>query len=200
MRNYMGNYDPFSYQPMMRSYYMGVQFPQTIQRLQRDNPEFANHIGAVYQFSNWLQQKLPDVYSQILANAPNLLNAGDVVLSGKMGSTAVNRPGMSGLGQMDFETGIPNEPASSGSSGSLTAQVTEWGKMIADFGKTYLTYDAQKKLLNANIKRAEQGLPPLDASAYGVGVNVGLTPQTQNLVIMALIGFGLFAAFKAVRK
>ena len=39
-------------------------------------------------------------------------------------------------------------------------------------------------LIQLNIKRAEGGLPPIDIASYsGIGVNVGLSPQTRNLLI-----------------
>lgn len=39
-------------------------------------------------------------------------------------------------------------------------------------------------LIQLNIKRAEDGLPPIDIASYsGIGVNVGLSPQTRNLLI-----------------
>jgi hypothetical protein len=48
----------------------------------------------------------------------------------------------------------------------------------------------QLQLMNLNIERAKQGLPPLDIAQYtGVGVNVGLSPATQQLVMV--LGLGL---------
>jgi hypothetical protein len=41
-----------------------------------------------------------------------------------------------------------------------------------------------QQLNQINVARARQGLPPIDTSRYtGMGVNVGLTPQTQQLVM-----------------
>jgi len=40
------------------------------------------------------------------------------------------------------------------------------------------------QLNQINVERAKLGLPPIDTSAYtGVGVRVGLAPQTQQLLI-----------------
>jgi len=48
----------------------------------------------------------------------------------------------------------------------------------------------QLELMNLNIERAKQGLPPIDIAQYtGVGVNVGLSPATQQLVLV--LGLGL---------
>jgi len=52
-----------------------------------------------------------------------------------------------------------------------------------------MTYQ-QQQLMTLNIERAKQGLPPLDIAQYtGVGVNVGLSPATQQLVMV--LGLGL---------
>ena len=41
-----------------------------------------------------------------------------------------------------------------------------------------------QQLNQINVARARQGLPPIDTSRYtGMGVNLGLTPQTQQLVM-----------------
>jgi hypothetical protein len=50
----------------------------------------------------------------------------------------------------------------------------------------------QMQLMNLNVQRARQGLPPIDVAAYaGAGVNVGLSAGTQQLVTyagLALVG------------
>lgn len=40
--------------------------------------------------------------------------------------------------------------------------------------------DQQRKILQIQIDRAKAGLSPLDASQYGMGVNVGLSPDTLS--------------------
>ena len=54
----------------------------------------------------------------------------------------------------------------------------------------------QRSLMQLNIERARQGQPPIDINAYtGVGVNVGLSQGTQQLVMyggLALIAVYLF--------
>ena len=54
----------------------------------------------------------------------------------------------------------------------------------------------QRQILAVQQQRMAAGLPPLDASQYGVGVSVGLSSQTQML---ALAGVGL-AAFLLLGK
>ncbi len=43
----------------------------------------------------------------------------------------------------------------------------------------------QKQILGVQMDRARQGLPPLDMSQYGMGVNIGLSPQTLNTLLLA---------------
>jgi len=42
----------------------------------------------------------------------------------------------------------------------------------------------QVQLMQLNIERAKNGLPPIDIASYsGIGVNVGISPATRNLII-----------------
>ena len=45
----------------------------------------------------------------------------------------------------------------------------------------YMT-DYQRRLLNLQLDRARQGLPPLSSSQIGLGVNVGLSPETLKAI------------------
>lgn len=59
----------------------------------------------------------------------------------------------------------------------------------------------QNQLMKLNIERAKQGLPPIDINAYtGVGVNVGLSQGTQQLVTYALLGVGAFLLLNMYRR
>ena len=51
----------------------------------------------------------------------------------------------------------------------------------------------QRELMNLNIERAKKGLPPIDITQYsGVGVNVGLSSSTQQMVLMLGAGVLLY--------
>jgi hypothetical protein len=60
----------------------------------------------------------------------------------------------------------------------------------------------QYQLMNENVRRARQGLPPIDVAQYaGAGVNVGLSAGTQQLVTYAgLALIGLVLLNMATRK
>lgn len=55
------------------------------------------------------------------------------------------------------------------------------------------------QLNQINVERAKMGLPPIDTSQYtGMGVRVGLAPQTQQLIIyggLALLAVMVFQGF-----
>jgi hypothetical protein len=52
--------------------------------------------------------------------------------------------------------------------------------------------------MQLNIARAEKGLPPIDIASYsGIGVNVGLSPATRNLLIYG--GIALIAVLFLTR-
>lgn len=61
--------------------------------------------------------------------------------------------------------------------------------------------DQQRRLLNVQIDRAQKGLPPLDLTNYtGVGVRVGLSPQTQQLVIYGGLALLALLLFRSIRR
>ncbi len=50
---------------------------------------------------------------------------------------------------------------------------------VKEVGSSVLNYRSQKKILDAQVKRAESGLPPLNAQSYVPSVNTGgaLSPE-----------------------
>lgn len=58
--------------------------------------------------------------------------------------------------------------------------------------------DYQRKILNLQLDRAAKGLPALDASAFGVGVNVGLSPDVKKLLLLG--GAALLAVLVLKRR
>jgi hypothetical protein len=57
----------------------------------------------------------------------------------------------------------------------------------------------QREILQIQLERARQGLPPLDNSAFGAQVSVGLDSSTRNILMIggaALIGLLAWRAFK----
>ena len=90
---------------------------------------------------------------------------------------------------IDEDTGrvVEGEPSQGG--------VSSWVELIGKGLTAAQTY----QLNQINVERARMGLPPIDTSAYtGVGVRVGLAPQTQQLIIyggLALLAVMVFQGF-----
>ena len=66
-----------------------------------------------------------------------------------------------------------------------------WADTAQKIFSALVMSEQQRQLMQLNIERAKQGLPPIDISRYsGVGVNVGLSAGTQQLVTYALLAGG----------
>lgn len=74
---------------------------------------------------------------------------------------------------------------------------TSW----ADVVKQGLTAVQTFQLNQINVERAKLGLPPIDTSAYtGMGVRVGLAPQTQQLLIYGGLALLAVMVFNTLAK
>jgi hypothetical protein len=68
-----------------------------------------------------------------------------------------------------------------------------WADTLGRIVPLLLGTAQQAQLLQVQVDRARKGLQPLNASQYAAGVNVGLAPQTQTFVYIALaVAAGLF--------
>lgn len=200
----MPAYNPYTYQPMMQSYFMGRPMPAEVSQAAQSNPEAAKHIVSVWQFMTWLNQSFPQLYNAL---APRVKEPATVVTSGAISPTPTasgSKPkNLSGLGQADpLENAVSNANTiySAESAGGSSGILSDWGRTISDIAGKYLVIDQQRKLIDLNIKRAEQGLPPIDSTNYGAAVAVGLSPQTQQLAYLALGGLVVVGLLGALRS
>lgn len=71
-----------------------------------------------------------------------------------------------------------------------------WWETWSRIASSVVMAKQQRDLMQINVDRAKKGLPPLDMAQYtGVGVQVGLSSQTQQLVTyggLALLAFLVF--------
>jgi hypothetical protein len=59
-----------------------------------------------------------------------------------------------------------------------------WTDTYGRIASSLLMTVQQYQLINLNTERAKKGLPPVDIASYsGVGVNIGISPSTQQLLI-----------------
>lgn len=65
---------------------------------------------------------------------------------------------------------------------------------------TLIMTDQQRRLMSVNLDRARKGLPPIDAASYGMGVNVGLSPATRQLVVIGGLVLAGLLVMNLVRK
>ncbi len=66
---------------------------------------------------------------------------------------------------------------------------------------TLILADSQRRLLAVQLDRAKAGLAPLDSGQYGLGVNVGLSPETQRSLMIGagVVGLALLALYATKR-
>lgn len=65
----------------------------------------------------------------------------------------------------------------------IAVEGESWINAISRAMTTVAMADYQRRVINAQLERARQGLPPLQPSEYAPAINVGLSPQTRNLLI-----------------
>ena len=99
---------------------------------------------------------------------------------------------------MAFGTFAPNAT-------QIIAQNQTPGESWVDTAQKVLTglvmTEQQRQLMQLNIERARQGLPPIDINRYtGVGVNVGLSQGTQQLVLYLALGAGALILLNSLMK
>lgn len=139
---------------------------------------------AVKDFAGWMRSRFPDLAAQLEINQPGILDAEYGSLMGISACRGVSAY-LRGMGA-DAAT----LPASSDTTGTTVAPSTDWGVKISDFLANVLpavaTMQAQKSLIDLNIKRAEQGLPPLDSAAVSPQVNVGVSKGVETLGYVAI--------------
>lgn len=87
--------------------------------------------------------------------------------------------------------------------GDATATDTDsfdWSQVPSWLTQIQTIYNSQK-LAEINFQRAAAGLPPLSASQYAPTVNlgIGMSPDTQKMLLYGAIGLGAFLLLKAKR-
>ena len=210
------SYNPFPYQPKLQAFYLGRPLPAEVAAKAAGEPAIANHLQSIWQFSTWINQYFPAMAAAITGTNPKLLDPVSVVSGGLLVPSNRNTQSSSnaplgsklrGLGDITFEYdptkdyGVPSGSTSVVSNPSTqSAAVTEWGKTVSDLLGKYLIYDQQKSLIKLNISRAEKGLPPIDAAAYGAGVSVGVSPGVQQLAYIAIGGLVVVGLLNSLKR
>jgi hypothetical protein len=69
-------------------------------------------------------------------------------------------------------------------------------RLLPQLAATY----QQKQLLDVQVERARQGLPPLNTNQYAAGLNVGVSQDTQKMLMYGAIGLGALFVFSTLMK
>lgn len=124
-------------------------------------------------FLTWLRDRAPNYYRPVMEEFQN----------GQLSGLGLVGPG---------ETEAASEKPLPASVGSTIKDI------IAGLSTAYLTKtqaDAQKKVLDLQIKRAQAGLAPYDIDlqqyASGPTVNVGMSPEVKQMLIWGGIGLAV---------
>lgn len=86
------------------------------------------------------------------------------VYDGASGGAVMTQPQNSGSGAWDWHNALTQAPA-----------------VLRDLMLATSTADYQSKLMDLNLQRAKQGLPPLDAAQYAPRLQVGVAPATMKV-------------------
>ncbi len=105
----------------------------------------------------------------------------------KLYAASISSRGLSGLGD--------TAPSTSTTPAATTGWLDTLTGMLKQAVPVYLSTYQQKQLIDINIERAKQGLPPVDQSSIAPQVNVSLPPEQMNQITSAgkyaLIGVGV---------
>lgn len=110
----------------------------------------------------------------------------------------VRNPSLAGLGFSGDAGQVAEAAATAAPTTPSVAQKLR--DILLAAGQTYLTVEqvrAQQKVLDMNLKRAQQGLAPLDVNLpqygfTGASASVGLESGTQKFLLLALAAAGAF--------
>jgi hypothetical protein len=69
----------------------------------------------------------------------------------------------------------------------------DWISSVSRALQTVAMADYQRRIVNVQLERAKQGLPPLDSSNFGLGVSVGISPQIMLLGVGAIVALFMLA-------
>jgi len=127
--------------------------------------------GSRMDLLNWVRERYPYAFTQLQRSRPDLIelasNENPAALSDGVG------PQFAGLGA-DDEIVTEGPPA------------TDWGKSVSDIlGVAIQGYQANK-LMNLNIKLAEQGKAPIDNASLLPGFAIGATKDVQRIALLGL--------------
>lgn len=154
-------------------------------------------------FVGWLAETHPKLYNMARISDPDTMQA---LEQQRHSASVLSGPGttLAGMGLIE-PTATNVGTASDGAPGSAVntsggSALSSFVSMISQAGAALLPLYQQQKILNIQLKRAQNGQKPLDVGAYvdpNQGINVGMTPATQKTLLY--LGGGLAGAWILTR-
>lgn len=143
-------------------------------------------------FFQWLSAAHPDLYAQMHVRYPNLaLYLGDQspapVLAG-MGDTSLTPIDVTAQTMT-----APSDVTSSGTSQGIFSQIVS---SLSQLAPTVIATVDQQKIFNTQLSRAQNGLPPLNTSSYGLPSMQGAVNSLLLPVVLVGGGIALLAFAK----
>lgn len=188
------NYDPYTYNPMLRSFFVTGNFstlPDKAAKVAAERPELSMHINAVWNFLSWMKNSSPELYNIITNQRPELVDPAEVVASGALSPDAATST-LAGMGEVEAT--------------ATDAPATSWGQeflnTLKNIAPAYFSFKTQSDLMKTNLRRAELGLDPIDSQTVAPTVNVGVSNDVRTIGYLAVGGLvlvGLLTAFKGRR-
>lgn len=153
-----------------------------------------NTVDNFRKFWLWTKSNNPAFFEAVKREAPHLMT-----IKGR--ALEAGPPGLGGLIQDPIRIYSDELGALPGPQIATPKPTTSWADKLFSIAGGLVGIYQQKKVMDLQIKRAEQGLPPLDISQITpptVSVQVDLPPEikqgiktTQKWLMPALIGGGL---------
>lgn len=114
-------------------------------------------------------------------------NRPDVIIA----ASGIKSRGLSGMGNAT-QTANAIVTTAANDQGVLDKLALNLDKILA----SVLTYKQSEKILDINLERAKQGLPPIDAGSVAPTVNIGVSNSVTNLLLIGLAVAGFLYLVK----
>ncbi len=101
----------------------------------------------------------------------------------------------------DFTTSLEAiAPGVTAEIGAVQAPNESWVDSLTRLLPVLATTYQQKQLLEENMRRAQQGLAPIDVSQYSPAVRVGMTDDTKKMMYIAAAVVAALIALYILKK
>jgi hypothetical protein len=152
----------------------------------------------------WIQKNFPNFYTDYIKPNLRYIVNGDVP-GMALPANSVATSGLAGLGDVftDINTAWATAADPTAAAAIVDTSSNWWDRLVTAIPSTITSVAQgyfQWQAMQTNLQRAKAGLPPINTAAYAPGVNVGLTPQTSNLLMYGALGIGALILVTSLSK